>query len=154
MEGGISLKKMFIKTTAYKQIGKEVKRFSNLETGGIIMGYATRNSVIITNATGSGPHAVHTHKSLKLDNIFCLLKALRYRKQNKKLKYLGDWHSHPSNILKPSKRDIVTFLRKEKTHYDKSSPIMVITSSLTPVRIRVFTPFRKKIVSATPKLIP
>lgn len=148
------MKKMFIKTTAYKQIGKEVRRFSNLETGGIIMGYATRNSVIITKATGSGPHAVHTSKSLKLDNSFCLSKALRYRKQNNKLKYLGDWHSHPSNILKPSKRDIVTFLRKEKTHYDKLSPIMVITSSLTPVTIRVFTHFRKKIVSATPKLIP
>jgi hypothetical protein len=70
-DGGIQLKKIFITARAYHQIGLEVRRYSNLETGGIIMGHTTKNSVIITNATGPGPYAIHTRKSLRLDEGFC-----------------------------------------------------------------------------------
>lgn len=50
--------------------------------------------VVITNATGPGPHAEHSPSFYKPDNEWQHDEAIRiYEEFN--VSYLGDWHSHP-----------------------------------------------------------
>ena len=84
----------------------EAKEFAPYETGGVFMGYRVRDSVIITNVIGSGPKAVHKLKSYRpdTDHEQHAIAAI-YEESHRMYSYLGDWHTHPSGILRLSGKD-------------------------------------------------
>lgn len=82
----------------YRQIGK---RF---EAGGQLFGHLVDNEVFVTLATGPYPEDFRSRYSFK-----------PCRKREKQdiafffrggLHYIGDWHTHPEPIPKPSARDV------------------------------------------------
>lgn len=121
---------IFIKRDVLSFIENEVKKTGNeVETGGILMGYYTvKDEVVITHCSGPGPKAKQRKYSVTIDSSFAQSFVDEiYSQTNGKITYIGDWHSHTSNDLTPSRTD-----KKElnKVSKNKSSrlhtPIMVI----------------------------
>src|SRR5438067_13197505 len=98
-------RKVFISRSAFNTICEESARFSDLETGGILVGYHVGDSIVITAATGPGPRAKHRHDGLDLD-LSHITGELNRSQQTPPLGYEGNWHSHPNpNIMWPSPTD-------------------------------------------------
>jgi integrative and conjugative element protein (TIGR02256 family) len=130
--------KVFITDRAYKQIRKEVNRQPYRETGGIMVGFSTPNSLIITDATGPGPSAVHQPYSIRFDERYCAQKVKQLKRRGKHQRYVGDWHSHPFSKLKPSKVDRRSFSMKSVTHYNTSYPLMLIAGPGPAISLKAY----------------
>jgi integrative and conjugative element protein (TIGR02256 family) len=122
---------MFIKKDVLSIIENEVKKTcNNVETGGILMGYYTiKDEVVITHCCGPGPKANQRKYSVTLDSHYAQ-KFVNdiYFQTNGKITYMGDWHSHTSNILNPSRTDKKELNKLAKNKSSRlESPIMVIT---------------------------
>jgi integrative and conjugative element protein (TIGR02256 family) len=104
----------------------------NIETGGVLAGELTETGVlIITDASSPGPKAKQTSTYFQKDVEYCqkFLDDL-FVKSNKKIIYLGEWHSHPSANNHPSGTDIksLTEIAFQK-EYLTEIPIMIIFSN-------------------------
>lgn len=143
---------VFILDKAYRQIQQEVKRHPHEETGGMLIGFRAPEALIVTEATGPGPKAVHLPLSIRFDEKYCERKARQIEGRAKSLRYIGDWHSHPFSKLKPSKIDKRSFNLKAATHYQTPHPIMIIAGPgpLIPLQAYVLT---QRIVNVQPALI-
>lgn len=144
--------RVYLLDKAYKQIQQEVKRHPHEETGGMLIGFATPDALIVTEATGPGPAAVHLPLSIRFDEKYCDRKARQLRRKSKSVRYLGDWHSHPFSKLKPSKVDKRSFALKASTHYQTPNPLMIIAGPAPLVSLRAYI-LANKIVGVQPTLI-
>jgi len=109
-----------------------IKENPRIETGGVLVGYSEEmGSVIISHASGPGLKAIKLATKFEKDVVFCqdFLDKL-YRESNKKIVYVGEWHSHPSENNQPSGTDIKSLsaisLQKE---YLTENPAMIIFSN-------------------------
>jgi integrative and conjugative element protein (TIGR02256 family) len=109
-----------------------IKENPKIETGGVLAGYLDANgNIIITNASEPGPNAIKSSTKFEKDVTFCqnFLDKL-YLDSNKKIVYVGEWHSHPSVNNQPSGTDIKSLsaisLQKE---YLTENPTMIIFSN-------------------------
>jgi integrative and conjugative element protein (TIGR02256 family) len=109
-----------------------IKENPKIETGGVLAGYIEANGdVIITNASEAGPKAIKLATKFEKDVEFCqnFLDKL-YLESNKKVVYVGEWHSHPSVNNRPSGTDIKSLseiaMQKE---YLTDNPTMIIFSN-------------------------
>lgn len=143
---------VFITEKAYQQIQNEVRRHPEEETGGIMVGFRTPSALIVTAATGPGPHAEHAPNSIRFDDNYCAKKAAQLVKYDNLLSYVGDWHTHPFTKLKPSKVDKQSFTIKAITHYKTSNPLMIITGPEPLIPLQAFL-LNKTIIRVTPELI-
>ena len=143
---------VFILDKAYRQIQNEVNRHPGEETGGILIGFRTAEALIVTEATGPGPSAIHHPNSIRFDEKFCDRKASQLQSRGKNLRYIGDWHSHPFTKLKPSKVDKRSFGQKAATHYRTPFPLMIITGPGPLIPLQGFI-LSTKIMSVQPTLI-
>lgn len=103
---------LFVLSAAARVLTTESHRMAPRETGGILIGYWTRSyRVVITHATGPGPQARHGYSSFMPDHAYCqrVLDEVFDETQGE-LTYLGDWHSHPWGLVRPSPRDAATML--------------------------------------------
>ena len=107
----------------------EAQRNPWRETGGILMGYwVSRDEVVLTHATGPGPHACRKRRSLEMDGDYCQGQLeIVYASSAGALTFLGDWHTHPVGPLHPSQRDRST-LRDigADPNYRTEAPLMII----------------------------
>ena len=107
---------------------EEASRWKDLETGGVLAGYATNNDIVVTNIVGPGPKAKHNKMSFIPDNKYHNEQMANiYKASNQIEAYIGDWHTHPNSIAYLSDRDKTT-LRKIGT-YKKArlpSPLMLV----------------------------
>lgn len=97
------------------------------ETGGALAGFTSRNSVVITHATGPGPQAERGRASFRrdgdstqdaVDQIFGDTGGVS--------DYVGEWHSHPSPVG-PSTTDRRAMSRiSGNPAYRTPEPILVI----------------------------
>jgi integrative and conjugative element protein (TIGR02256 family) len=86
----------------------EAGQFAPKETGGVLMGYRTRGSVVITDVVGAGPNATHAQTFYRSDLAHERREIARiYEQSNRMHSYLGDWHTHPAGLLKLSRKDKV-----------------------------------------------
>ncbi|WP_404457582.1 Mov34/MPN/PAD-1 family protein [Sutcliffiella horikoshii] len=121
---------IFIKRDVLSIIEKEVKRTGNeVETGGILMGYYTvKDEVVITHCSGPGPKAKQRKYSVTLDSAFAQTFVDEiYSQTNGTITYIGDWHSHTSNDLTPSrtdKKEMNKIVKNKASRLD--TPIMLI----------------------------
>ena len=68
------------------------------ETGGVLLGYWTGDDdPVVTHGLGPGPDAMHCEERFKPDHDYHVSEIARlYKASNRRLHYLGDWHSHPA----------------------------------------------------------
>ena len=109
-----------------------IRENPKIETGGVLAGYLDgKGDVIITHASEPGPKAIKSATKFEKDVTFCqdFLDKL-YLESNKKIVYVGEWHSHPSENNQPSGTDIKSLseiaIQKE---YLTDNPAMIIFSN-------------------------
>jgi len=90
----------------------EGRRTLPLETGGVLMGYATDACITVTAVIGPGPRAVHRRHSFEPDAEWQQAKVAElYERSGRTDSYLGDWHTHPNGTTRLSFRDWLAALR-------------------------------------------
>lgn len=87
----------------------EAQRRQPDESGGVLMGYADQANpdlIRVTTQIGPGPNATHRPSRFEPDADWqCDQVAHCYEKSGRIATYLGDWHSHPSGLARPSRLD-------------------------------------------------
>lgn len=83
------------------------------ETGGLLAGYRhSAAELVVTAAIGAGPGARHHRASFEPDTQWQAdALAKRYGESGRRLEYLGDWHTHPGGLARPSRMDRRTMRR-------------------------------------------
>lgn len=102
------------------------------ETGGVLMGYWINggDGAVISHVIGPGPNAKHNRYSFYPDSSY-QAKSIsnHYAKSERRLTYLGDWHTHPvsENLGVCSHEDMKTLTRIAKSPRARvEKPIMLI----------------------------
>ena len=106
----------------------EAEHLYPFETGGALIGYWVKqyDEVVVTNATGPGPGAVHLPDSFLPDDEYQESEIARFYNMSGRLHtYLGDWHTHPGASSYLSRRDKCT-LRKVAKSRDARAPIPIM----------------------------
>lgn len=120
------------------------------ETGGLLLGYRhSPREVVITETIGPGPGAHHRRTGFDPDSDWQTVElARRYEASDRRVRYLGDWHTHPDGTTKLSRTDRRT-LRAIAQHPDAycPHPVMVVLGGGDPwmmcVRQPTPRPFRR-----------
>lgn len=128
MSDGGSAGTAWLSATAWSGIVEEVAGRFPRETGGVLLGYWVREpptpatgaqaatiigpEVVITSFLGPGPSAIHGVDSFVPDHAFqdCEIAKI-YEKSDRRITYLGDWHSHPRGTASLSWKDRRTLRR-------------------------------------------
>lgn len=123
------MSRLYITTSAWRQIQQAVQRDASVETGGIMMGYPLGpHDWVVTYASEPGPKAIHQPRSINFDDQYLkrLVRRL-HRRGAGRWRYIGDWHSHTVRRLSPSRGDKFTLWYKASSAaYNSTSPIMLI----------------------------
>lgn len=123
------MKTLFITKKAWNLIETAVLANPRVETGGALMGYALDDQHwVVTFASGPGPNAYQERHAVMLDETYLrrLIRFLRIRSGGR-WTYIGDWHSHTTRRLTPSRADRSTLVEKSLLKsYGTLSPIMLI----------------------------
>lgn len=100
-----------------------------LETGGMLLGWrASTDEVVVTTVIGPGANAEHNLTSFRPDAAWQQEQIEKvYSRTERRVTYLGDWHSHPGGSLTLSPRDVKT-LRRIARHPEAraAAPVMVV----------------------------
>ena len=111
---------------------KLIQKNSSFETGGVLAGQINgNNDITITHASDPGPGAIQSATKFEKDVKYCqeFLDKL-YIESNRKIFYLGEWHSHPNTNNNPSGTDLnsLSEIAFEK-EYLTDCPVMIIFSN-------------------------
>lgn len=112
---------------------KDSSKYAPLETGGVLLGYRSGSSAVVTDLIHGGPKALRTRAEFRPDGEWQAQKiAERYAESGYVTTYLGDWHSHPVGRVGPSSRDLST-AEKISTTRDAGTvePLMLILAAST-----------------------
>ena len=92
------------------------------ETGGLLLGWTSTSDIVITHTIGPGPGAEHQPTGFTPDRDwqYAQIDEL-YAESGRTLQYLGDWHTHPDGLPRPSALD-VSLLRKIATTPESRCP--------------------------------
>lgn len=117
----------WISREALNGMVSEGGRVFPLETGGLLMGYWGDGSPVVVTAIGPGPKATHERLNFEPDYVWHTLEVGRLYKENDKLSYLGDWHTHPCGPSFPSEMDTgVLHMLKNNQDAQTPKPLMLI----------------------------
>jgi integrative and conjugative element protein (TIGR02256 family) len=101
-----SLTEVWLSNKEITRMIAEANQFAPKETGGVFMGYRTKDSVVITDMIGAGPEATHELTLYRPDRKYEHAEIARvYERSNRIYSYLGDWHTHPAGLLRLSHKD-------------------------------------------------
>jgi integrative and conjugative element protein (TIGR02256 family) len=90
----------------------DARRWSPLETGGVLMGYRAGSDVVVQDVVDAGPLAIRSRHSFLPDQESQLSGiADLYERSGRITTYLGDWHSHPTGEVRMSRTDERTLIR-------------------------------------------
>lgn len=108
MSAPLSLRTAWIARVLFDEMKAEAQRATPNETGGVFMGYWSRDGseVVITEVIGPGPAATHRPGSFTPDAGYQEAEIARHYQGSGRLHtYLGDWHTHPGGSARLSRRD-------------------------------------------------
>lgn len=104
------------------------------ETGGILVGHYTHRNIsgardaVVTDVIGPGPRSTSTTVSFEPDSRWQAEELARiYELRDRRVVYLGDWHTHPGGTSTPSatdRRTLVSIARHAPARCPQ--PIMAI----------------------------
>ena len=100
---------VFVFTTVLDAIRREVRKVGLFrETGGALLGYQSEdNALVVSHASGPGPHSELKACSVLIDGEFTTAFANRIHGETLgKVDYVGDWHRHPGWSLRHSSADL------------------------------------------------
>ena len=112
----------------------EVDRRDPLETGGVLLGYWGKETDEpgVTAVIGPGSGAVHSQFYFKPDHEYQTGEiSRRYFESDRRLQYLGDWHSHPGggdSLSALDRRCLKMISKCPEARVDE--PIMMILSGI------------------------
>lgn len=120
----------------------EAERAFPDETGGVLLGYWTTSpgEVVVTHMVGPGRYAIHHPYSFVPDADYHEQEIARlYEEANRRITYLGDWHTHPHGAAYLSRQDCRT-LRRISNHREARAPepLMAILAGGKPWRLRLW----------------
>ncbi|CCC86214.1 uncharacterized protein y4oA (plasmid) [Paenibacillus polymyxa M1] len=100
------------------------------ETGGILVGYLKHGIMYITGASDSGPHSTECPDLFVRDNQYCQAYLDQIETETgRKIRYAGEWHSHPSAAYEPSQTDIKSLKDiANQRHYAVEEAVSIIIS--------------------------
>lgn len=114
----------------------EADRVAPAETGGVVLGWSNtdRREVVVTNALGPGPEAVHTATGFLPDGEWHDREVDHvYQRSGRLVTYLGDWHTHPGGRGLLSLTDFRTLARISRNPEARApQPLMLILAHGTP----------------------
>jgi len=134
---------VWVLEAALNAILKEADKDPERETGGVLMGYWSDDSAVITTAIGPGPEAIGTMRRFRPNSEWQKLEIARvYQASGRTVTYLGDWHSHPRRLPLPSRLDVRT-ARRISTFDDAGAPnpLMLIVGE-APADGRILAVYR------------
>jgi integrative and conjugative element protein (TIGR02256 family) len=110
---------------------REAERHFPNESGGVLLGYidvGDKKHIQVLKQVGSGPKALHERRRFEPDGEWQARRiAAAYENSGYSVRYLGDWHSHPSGSGKPSKLDRSTASKiAAEPRADTPHPLIVI----------------------------
>lgn len=112
------------------------------EIGGTLVGYQQQDHLIITHASGPGENAKMSFNSIEIDGEYATGYCNHLNEiSDHQLYFLGDWHTHLSDNLNPSNRDLVAMKRLSKytpAEY-RDSLITIIVNHFNPTKIEVYS---------------
>tara|TARA_R110001583_G_scaffold178502_3_gene334466 strand:+ start:1434 stop:1886 length:453 start_codon:yes stop_codon:yes gene_type:complete len=107
----------------------QIEKFGMIETGGILLGFIKNDTIYIEVASKPGENAIHEEYYFKADSDYVnMIIDMEYANSDGKIKYLGEWHTHPEYIPTPSELDLISL--SEITTSKGDFCIMVILGSL------------------------
>jgi integrative and conjugative element protein (TIGR02256 family) len=96
-------------TQPLEMFESQVKQFGIVETGGVLMGYVENKTMFVTKASDPGPNAIHAPDYFRADaNYVDMFIDMAIANSGEKLRYLGEWHTHPQIKPYPSPKDITS----------------------------------------------
>lgn len=100
------------------------------ETGGILVGYLEYGILFITGASDSGPHSTESPTLFVRDSEYCQDYLEQIETEScRKIRYVGEWHSHPSSAFNPSQTDIKSLESiARQDHYAVDEAVSIILS--------------------------
>lgn len=104
--------RVYIVESAIRDIAQECEQRSGLETGGVLVGFIDSRlyAVVVTAASGPGPHAHHGPTTFNRDPVFCQAFLDRHVTVSKGVvDFVGEWHKHREPDPWPSSVDINTY---------------------------------------------
>ena len=85
----------------------EILEFGRIETGGVLVGYTSGNTIYVEKASDGGKNAIHEPLYFKADpNFIDMFIDMEVANSQGQLRYLGEWHTHPEVIPAPSIKDL------------------------------------------------
>lgn len=85
----------------------EILEYGRIETGGVLIGYTARDTIYVEKASNGGKHAIHEALYFKADpNYVDMFIDMEVANSESRLRYIGEWHTHPEVIPAPSIKDL------------------------------------------------
>lgn len=107
----------------------EIDKYGSIETGGVMLGYVTNETIYVEKVSNGGSKAVHEYLYFRADNNYIeMFIDMEIANSGGKLRYLGEWHTHPQINPEPSKLDLDSL--EEITESTDDFCILVILGSL------------------------
>ena len=130
----------FLAKSAIAVMLAEAEASAPNETGGVLLGVSSPAEVWIDHAIGPGPNAVHKPKSFIPDAEYHREQiASLYETTNRRVEYLGDWHTHPGMVAYLSNVDLKTLRGIAQFQGSRQSrPVMAILGDGNPWHLAVW----------------
>ena len=118
----------WIADSHYDRMRVDAKKYYPLETGGVLVGYVTKDGeYVVTEVILGGPKAERRPLSFMADTKWQREQCdAIWDKTHGTEQYIGDWHTHPDNTVFLSTRDVACLkvIADEPTCLD--NPLMVV----------------------------
>jgi integrative and conjugative element protein (TIGR02256 family) len=96
----------WIDERAVRALLEEARRWRFKETGGALLGWRDGRNAVVAAVLGPGPNAKHGFRSFEPDGEWQVAEGRRiYRESGRRIAYIGDWHTHPFAVPRPSTQD-------------------------------------------------
>jgi integrative and conjugative element protein (TIGR02256 family) len=120
----------WIDERALRELAAEARRWLLRETGGALLGWRDGRDAVVAALLGPGPNARHRLRSFEPDGPWQVEQGRRiYEATERKVAYLGDWHTHPFGFLTPSGQDrVAARLIAEDPGFRAPEPLSAIAS--------------------------
>lgn len=139
----MKIKKVLFTENSISNINKIINEHEfKTEIGGALVGYQKEDKLIVTHASNPGNDSKMSFDSIEIDGKHVTRFCNRLNElSNYRLYYIGDWHTHLSNNLRPSERDLTAI--KQLSNYlpkqYRNSLITIIVNHYKPSRIAVYS---------------
>jgi len=85
----------------------EIETYGVVETGGVMLGYVNGKIVHVEKVSNGGLKAFHEYLYFRADNNYIeMFIDIEVANSGGKLRYLGEWHTHPQIKPEPSEIDL------------------------------------------------